>query len=192
MPLDRVQANADIVSALSGVSISDTQSEISKLESTQTVAPQPTITDRSRDRPLTEFTIFGRFPKELRLKVWDVLLQQFRLIEIEGKQVARNIKRGHNTHYTWDEMQWEDGDGPDHQKFRVAYHSRDPPVILHICRESRRQGLGVYRLMQASLFDTQRICYNPKLDIIYFGQNACRRSTSFSDRALPRLGWPST
>lgn len=126
----QVQANADIVSALSGVSISDTQSEISKLESTQTVAPQPMITDRSRDRPLTEFTIFGRFPKELRLKVWDVLLQQFRLIEIEGKQVARNIKRGHNTYYTWDEMQWEDGDGPDHQKFRIAYHSRDPPVIL--------------------------------------------------------------
>jgi hypothetical protein len=108
---------------------------------------------------------FGALPTEIRLMIWRVLLLQPRIIEIEAKPGgAWNLFPFH--------MEDEDA-SIDDGKYMVSHHSREPPVVLHIYRESREEALDAYKLMLVYLLSFDRIYFNPLVDVIYFGQNSC-------------------
>jgi hypothetical protein len=106
------------------------------------------------DVTLIQFHPFARLPIELRRLVWDNVLSQPRLIQIG----------------------WPSGDcWPwDHQDYQVL-GSRDPPVIFHICKETREAALQVYQLLPRfkGSGDEDSVHFNPLVDIIYFGNGAC-------------------
>jgi hypothetical protein len=118
---------------------------------------------KSQASPLTEFTQFGKFPKELRLKIWRVLLLQPRIIEIEAKHEP--VPGSFPGQFSQNR--------PRHDNYMVSRHSREPPVTLHICHESREEALNAYKLMPIFATSRHRIYFNPLMDIAYFGQNSC-------------------
>jgi hypothetical protein len=150
------QATGDIIAGLSGLTL---DSEAPQTYGDQDAASLATPTDNS---PALDF---GGLLTEIRLMIWRVLLLQPRIIEIEAKP-------GGDWNFPPSDI--EDGDASiDDGKYMVSHHSREPPVILHICRESREEALNAYKLMPVYLLSIERIYFNPLVDVIYFGQNCC-------------------
>lgn len=117
--------------------------------------------------PLKELHLFTMLPSELRIKIWHFAMKQRRLIEIEsGPDYSIPTGFGNGTHH------W----------CRVCPRSRQPPVLMHVCHESREEAEKVYKLR---CFDSKIspylpydppeywIWFNPKSDILYFGENTC-------------------
>jgi len=85
--------------------------------------------------PLKEFTKFRKFPKEIRLKIWAVLLTQARVFKVQGRatQPWRTPRYNGFGEYELDDPDVE----CDHSEWELSRHSRMPPIVLHICHESR-------------------------------------------------------
>jgi hypothetical protein len=117
-------------------------------------------------KPLTEFHKFVDLPIEIRMKVWKKLIKQPRLIEIEHDPRIWNQKKRSQFQCP-----------KDHRSWRVAYRSRTTPVVLQINKETREEALKSYvRIRCEQKFASNKwkeVYYNPQIDIIYFGQNAC-------------------
>jgi hypothetical protein len=150
------QASGDMIAGLSGLTL---DAGAPQTNGDQNAASLAAPTDNS---PALGF---GGLPTEIRLMIWRVLLLQPRIIEIEAKPGG-----------AWNPFPFhiEDGDASmDDGKYMVSHHSQEPPVILHICRESREEALDAYKLMPIYLLSFDRIYFNPLVDVIYFGQNSC-------------------
>ena len=101
--------------------------------------------------PSDQFTLFPKLPAELQLKVWNLITNQPRLIEME------NIKGG----------------GRRTNSIQVTIQSRGPPTVLSVCHESRIESLKAYTKVSFNKYEkpeqNQSIYYNPEVDIVYFG-----------------------
>jgi hypothetical protein len=133
-------------------------------------AKQQLQSTNSNSVPLEEFHLFPDMPPEIRLKVYQyTMIQQRRLIELEwGPNLSIPTELGNGSHH------W----------VRVCPRSRQPPALMHVCHESREEAQKVYQLR---CFDSQMaqhlpnnpelhehyIWYNPKTDIIFFGEETC-------------------
>ncbi|KAF8854626.1 hypothetical protein BDZ45DRAFT_747323 [Acephala macrosclerotiorum] len=108
----------------------------------------------------TEFPKFEDLPKELRLMVWEIHMQHPRIVELQSKVRTTNYR-----------------DPVNHEPFqhwvRVSSPSRQPPAILHVCKETRLEALKHYSLTNFETRDDpkleQVVYYNLKVDIVYFG-----------------------
>jgi hypothetical protein len=74
------------------------------------------------DNPTRQFPKFSDLSKEIRIKIWKVIAHQLRSIKL----VADTLQL-----YA------------DHKSHRIP-HQRRVPAILHICQESREEGLLYY------------------------------------------------
>ena len=73
---------------------------------------------------LSEFHLFPLLPSELRLKVWNIVLSKPRVVSINCKrELCEN----------------------DRRIAKAFPPQAAPPAILHVCRESRFEGLSVYQ-----------------------------------------------
>jgi hypothetical protein len=86
------------------------------------VAQLPRLELQTPLRPLTEFTIFNRLPRELRSLIWKLAAHVSRLVILEPE--VFNIYAAHRPHQWWGQS-------------RV-------PAILHASSEAREQGLIWY------------------------------------------------
>jgi hypothetical protein len=105
---------------------------------------------------LTEFTLFPKLPKELRIKVWQLAACEPRIIEICQPQDAKYI-----THGTEDNEWATSNSAP-------FYSPTALPVILRINQESRVIALENYLLSFPNSSHPAQIYYNPAVDILYF------------------------
>jgi hypothetical protein len=133
-------------------------------------AKQQFQSTNSNSVPLEEFHLFPNVPPEIRLKVYQYAMsQQRRLIELEwGPNLSIPTELGNGSHH------W----------VRVCPRSRQPPALMHVCHESREEAQKVYqlrcfdsqiaqRLPNNPEFHEHYIWYNPKTDIIFFGEETC-------------------
>ncbi len=100
---------------------------------------------------LATFTVFPELPFELRLKVWKYVAPGPRTVTISYES--------HATRYKGKNISRFDGWGtPD-----------PPPVILHICHESREEALKSYKLAFGSHFHAAKIYFDFSKDTLRFG-----------------------
>lgn len=76
--------------------------------------------------PLTKFTIFGKLPSELRLKVWGLALNTERILEVIWDGAEKDPKEASHYHY------------------RISPRSGARPILMDICRESRAEAERFY------------------------------------------------
>ncbi|KAG4424790.1 hypothetical protein IFR04_002138 [Cadophora malorum] len=105
----------------------------------------------STGEPLTTFTVFPELPFELRLKIWHCIAQGPRTVTITyGSQATRHK-------------------GKTISRFDGWGTPEPAPIILHICHESRVEGLKSYQLAFGSHFHAAKIYFNFAADILRFG-----------------------
>jgi hypothetical protein len=108
---------------------------------------------------MTRFHLFGRLPIELRLKIWNLSLDQDRIIYIE-----EIVKKG------WFSLNEPNIDNC--HTYRVALHSRIPPAILHVSKETRQMFIPQYKhVLLGNTTETSKDCrtyFNPERDILFF------------------------
>jgi 2EXR family len=105
---------------------------------------------------LVQFTLFPKLPKELRIKVWQFVAREPRIVEVCQLQDSQYI-----AHATEDNnYEWRNS-GPFYSPTAI-------PVILHINRESRVIALENYNLSVPHSSHPAQIYYNPFVDILYF------------------------
>ncbi|TVY45163.1 hypothetical protein LOCC1_G003865 [Lachnellula occidentalis] len=82
-----------------------------------------------KDAPsrLTEFHLFPKLPTELRLKIWVFVLSTPRVLGMRC-----NIRFNESRRYT---DTWAKSFASD----------KPPPAALHVCQESRHEGLSIYQ-----------------------------------------------
>ncbi|KAG4435170.1 hypothetical protein IFR05_009339 [Cadophora sp. M221] len=75
----------------------------------------------------TEFHLFPTLPSELRLRVWDIILCDPRIVDVScRKGIVKSNQQ--------------------HTRFVEAFLSSTPiPPTLHVCRESRYEALATYK-----------------------------------------------
>jgi 2EXR family len=129
--------------------------------------------------PATTLHSFGKLPIELRLKIWGLAIHEPRFIEIEWGPKIRNGET----------IQPVICCGVDY-RCRVTPVSRQTPAILHVSKEARDEAKKHYNVR---VFDTKtrngserEIYYNPKADIIYFGEECCISTILSVFDAAPR------
>jgi hypothetical protein len=105
---------------------------------------------------LTEFTLFPKLPKELRIKVWELAAREPRIVEVCQLQDAKYI-----THSTQEDNYETTNSAPFYSPTAI-------PVILHINKESRIIALENYLLSFPNGAEPAQIYYNPTVDILYF------------------------
>jgi len=110
--------------------------------------------------PPVVFSLFPILPAELRCKIWRWAAQHPRLVEIEYCQ-AVDFSTDRGTH-------------PEH---RVCPKSRLPPVLLRVSHESREEAMKAYEMRtfdsDTGMSNQRYIYFNPRADIIYFGEKNC-------------------
>lgn len=122
-------------------------------------------------------------PAELRLKVWKTfcLMVAPRLLEVEVDQASTAAS---------------EISAPRHSRIRTAPKSSKPPVAFHICRESSMEALKIWQpySLSSAAAHAPPIFFNPRADIIYFGEGNCMATiVHFLDyqyylgKDLPRL-----
>ncbi|KAE8441106.1 hypothetical protein EG329_005873 [Mollisiaceae sp. DMI_Dod_QoI] len=135
----------------------------------------------ARTHHLTKFHPFQQLPKELRLKIWGLHMENPRILELQSGI------RSANSQVTTDQLSPRDW-------IRVAAPSCQPPAILHACAEARAEALRFYHLTN---FEKQHdpkfeisIYYNPLVDIPYFGPESTvytLQETVKKDIVMPRV-----
>ncbi|KAH8767921.1 hypothetical protein F5882DRAFT_412961 [Hyaloscypha sp. PMI_1271] len=122
---------------------------------------------------LTQFTLFPKLPKELRINIWQLAAREPRIVEICQPQDPQYI-----THGT------EDNDYES--KNSAAFYSPTAiPVILRINRESRAVALENYSLSFPHGSHPAQIYYNPFVDTLYFPAWCFQYSISHFETATP-------
>jgi 2EXR family len=89
-----------------------------------------TATSNDTNSLAAEFTCFPKLPIEMRLKIWKC-----------AANIPRNVDLWIGAAYSNMSM-WGVG-SPSHE---YIFSTSSPPAILHICRESRHEGLSNYAL----------------------------------------------
>lgn len=104
---------------------------------------------------LEKFTLFPKLVPELQLAIWHILLK-------EQSSRARIIRLSHeNGCRKWLEMESDD-DVPQGRDDNII--ARAPfPTLLHVCYETRRMALKVYKLVEGGC--EYPFYINPKMDI---------------------------
>jgi 2EXR family len=74
------------------------------------------------DNPTQQFLKFSNLPKEIKIKIWKVIAHQRRSIKLVANTLQLHA---------------------DHRSHSIQ-HQRRVPAILHICQESRKEGLIYY------------------------------------------------
>ncbi|KAE8441105.1 hypothetical protein EG329_005872 [Mollisiaceae sp. DMI_Dod_QoI] len=121
----------------------------------RTVPSSAASTEFAQQCVAVEFHSFPKLPTELRLKVWRYHMEVPRILEM-------NLGR----HGSWiDGYTWA----------RVTRKGRQPPAILHTCREARKEAKEVYELraldvstQESSEIIQRKVYYNPQADIVFF------------------------
>ena len=129
-------------------SLSTATSTMSLPESVNT-SQTGTATPANTDTP-PKLMNFPKLPAELRLEIWK-LVQTPRLVEV------RFIR-----------------DGRKHQHRFIA----DIPILLHICRESRLEGLKSYKLSFGTKYAMNKVYFDNKIDTLSISDHACVNQTS--------------
>ncbi|CAG8981247.1 hypothetical protein HYALB_00003845 [Hymenoscyphus albidus] len=136
-------------------------------------------------RPLTTFHKFSELPAEIRVQIWTEVMSWPHIIEIEYGPIVRNNENMLDTNCFG-----------KHTIRRVCPNSRKPPAILHVNQEARGEALKVYQLRT---LDTRspghaekEIYFNPKVDIVYLGEEACRSTLLCIDMDVQRLAMRSS
>ncbi len=94
-----------------------------------------------------KFRLFSELPIELRLEIWQFSLPRKRILEIKKVKEA----------YRWGK-DFMDGFGvPD-----------SIPATLHVCRESREEGLRFYRPSFGRSYGSATTYFDPTFDTIFF------------------------
>jgi hypothetical protein len=150
------------------------------------------------DKALKAFTIFPNLPIELRRKIWEMVAHFPRLLEVQTE--------------TWEGMEYHPY---RHSYGNMSLASRKTPLMLHVSREAREEGLRFYQPLSFSFTGPRdpslwtvdhtpapprdpeikhilvgELYYNPKADIILFGHSTCQGTVaSFvrSNTYIPRI-----
>jgi 2EXR family len=130
-------------------------------------------TSKSPELPaLTEFTLFPKLPKELRIKVWQFAAREPRIVEVCQLQDAKYIFRTTNDDDDWETI-----------NSAPFYSPTALPVILRINQESRVIALENYTLSFPNKTHPAQIYYNPAIDILYFAAWCFQYSIGHFERA---------
>jgi hypothetical protein len=91
---------------------------------------------------ITKFELFPKLPPEMRLEIWSYVHPGPRIVELRWKQLKRTKKWGYAC-------------------------NKSPPLLLHICQETRKEALKSYTFQLKS--DRQRypIFIDPLRDLLY-------------------------
>jgi len=109
--------------------------------------------------PLHSFTLFPELPFELRLKIWSYIAPGPRVVGINYRN-QRVKRRGQNVTFLHN---------------RAGWNSPDPvPVILHICHESRTEGLKSLRTTFGSHWFPGEVYFDFERDTLHFGHGKAR------------------
>jgi len=99
---------------------------------------------------LQSFTLFPTLPTELRLKIWQCVIPGPRDVTIQYR------------------TKYEEFNGKNVYTF-VGWTSHDPvPLVLHICHESRAEGLKSYQPSFGSYFHQPKIYFDFSKDTLSF------------------------
>jgi hypothetical protein len=144
------QPTGDIIPALSGLNLSEVQTDGDQTA----VSPVP---------PANSSRGFNKLPTEIRLKIWQVLLLQPRIIEIEAKQTA-----------SW-EHPYREGRKErriEHGFNMVSYPGSRLSFCIYVVNLEKRHSICTSRWIFFSI-PSHSIYFNLQVDIFYFGPNSC-------------------
>ncbi|CAG8951065.1 hypothetical protein HYFRA_00006463 [Hymenoscyphus fraxineus] len=162
------------------------QNKMNAIKVSQAKKPARKIPQYSQiSQPLTTFHKFSELPAEIRVQIWAEVMSWPHIIEIEYGPIMRNNENMLDTNCFG-----------KHTIRRVCPNSRKPPTILHVNQEARGEALKVYQLRT---LDTRspghaekEIYFNPKVDIVYLGEEACRSTLLCIDMDVQRLAMCSS
>lgn len=101
---------------------------------------------------VTMFSKFTDLPKEIRIKIWTYSVTP-RIVPIRCRLIRSSR---------------EDATGNERFQSNFEYFSGCTfPSIFHTCREARREGLRIYRLIFSTPRSITSVLYNRSLDTIY-------------------------
>ena len=130
---------------------------------------------------LQQFHLFSKLPKELRLKVWEMVTEEQRVVSIAINKLG--LPRLASSKSPASKL------GPEVEKHRWSEltSSTAPPSLLSVCVESREVGLEKYTLAfgcraggwWSSQRHPGRIFFNFNHDILYLQRNGRRTDYSW-------------
>lgn len=132
---------------------------MSPINSTSTLTKRPFHSPNTTDVysiPATVFVVFPNLPSEIRCKIWYWAGHVPRIIEIR-RRVVQFIQR---------QPSW----AADHG---LVQKSRLVPAVLQVNREARYEAGKVYQMRLFDRVEGRPIHFNPRADIVYFGEGIC-------------------
>lgn len=110
------------------------------------------------------FDVFGRFPTEIRLKIWEAALPGPRIMQIKHGWIKPNF----NERVQWLLPNEEDGE----KDLRMFYPRCAPPQILYACRESYEITNAHYERVFGTEATPPIMRFNFRQDILYVDATA--------------------
>jgi hypothetical protein len=104
-----------------------------------------------RNIPPTQFVLFPKLPAKIRLYIWRFILGVPRIVPVDGKSIEPGFRKGKKL--------------PPILKFSCPL---PPPILLHICHESRQETLQTYQLQLKTKEQKSPIWIDPANDIVHY------------------------